>query len=316
MKRNSLALNDGLSISQAQSISNLCYQRSKEIDSNLIGINNFSKSVGIIINGNYADNILIAAKPLPSDIVSLLKEKCKMHACQAFLVENIKAKEDMLTAIKKEVADISGINIPEKPKQVSALINQLPNVTESFGWNMLSVSETNEYFEAEAYAAHIGQFIHQGSILDKLRAELPTIPSIDWIEIKSGEKTPVSILIHHDSNTLLTLHEELATIHRNYEQRVNYFKAKVKNIVTEENSRIAKHNADAQNDAEKINRDLQNQYDSEFKVASGQIRMIQSEFEKVRQKRISEVVGMRIKVDSRFKDVIDMFMSKLVDGDE
>jgi hypothetical protein len=48
------------------------------------------------------------------------------------------------------------------------------------------------------------------------------------MNIKDGEKTPVEIKIHHNSEDLLKIHEELAALHRQYEQRVNYFKAKVK----------------------------------------------------------------------------------------
>lgn len=45
MKKHSLKVNNGLSISQAQSISNLCNQRAEEINQEISSINNFSKSV-------------------------------------------------------------------------------------------------------------------------------------------------------------------------------------------------------------------------------------------------------------------------------
>ena len=47
-KKNSLTSNKGLSLSQAQSISNLCNQRAREIESKLNGVNNYSKSVAVV----------------------------------------------------------------------------------------------------------------------------------------------------------------------------------------------------------------------------------------------------------------------------
>ena len=79
----------GLSLSQAASISNLCNQRAREIESNLVGINNASKS----FKDNGDTFTLETAKPVPSNIVALLIEKGELHAAQAFLMTNIKAKD-------------------------------------------------------------------------------------------------------------------------------------------------------------------------------------------------------------------------------
>lgn len=315
--KNSLTSNKGLSLSQAQSISNLCNQRAREIESKLSGINNYSKSVTIMQSQS---NIpltytTVAGKPLPTDVVALLTEKAKLHACQAFLMENIKAKENLLTFNKKKVADISSIEVPTRPIQIIPT-GLLLYVDEDFGWSQLTVSEINESLEAEAYAAHIGQFIHKDGTLDKLRKELPTISSIEWMTIKDGEKTPVSINVHHTPEQLIKVHEELAVLHRQYEQRVNYFKAKVKNITTEENARIAKVNADIQNDVEKKNKELQTAFQTSYLVYSEKVRTIQAEFEKERQARIKEISSMRIGVDARFQEVIDIFLKQITDTQE
>jgi predicted amidophosphoribosyltransferase len=79
----------GLSMSQAQSISNLCNQRALEIQRELDSYNVCSKSIKM--NGeNYS---LVDAYPMPSAILELLKEKGRLHATQAFLMEAIKEKE-------------------------------------------------------------------------------------------------------------------------------------------------------------------------------------------------------------------------------
>lgn len=308
MRKNSLSAT-GLSMSQSQSISNLCNQRAREIEAKLNGINNVSKTISIATKKEVTDRTLQSANPIPENVVDLLKEKAALHACQAFLMENINAKETLFKNIRKGMADTSSVVLPVKADHVSPVV--LSIVTEEFGWEQLSVSEMAEYLEAEAFASHIGKFIHQGSTLDKLRLELPILPELEWLTIKDGEKSPVAIKKHHTSEQLLKVHEELAGLHREYEQTVNKFKAKVKNLMTLENARIAKLNADAQNDAQKINNDNQLIYDGLYRAAAETVRSLQSQFEIKRQADIKEVAAMRILVDARFQPTIDMFLSKL-----
>lgn len=314
MKKNSLTPNKGLSLSQAQSISNLCNQRAREIAQKLMGVNNYSKTVAV----GDKTHTLQAGVPLPTNVVFLLKERAELHACQAFLMENIKAKDAMLNETKREQPDFSGITVPKRPvAELMDIKNKLLNeVTEDWGWEQLTATELNEYFEAEAFASHIGQFIHRDGILDHLRNELPNVPPIEWMTIKDGEKTPVEIKPHHTSEQLLSVHEELAALHRQYEQRVNYFKAKVKNLTTAENARIAKVNADLQNEAEAFNNKLNAEYDTAFKAYTEKTKSVKAEFEKTRQAKIAEIAAMRIQIDPRFQKTIDTFLKQISDVQE
>jgi len=314
MRKHNLIPNNGLSITQAQSISNLCNQRAKDIDALLSNINNFSKTIDV----GGKNKILVQGKSIPENVVELLKEKSKLHACQAFLMENIKMKETLFNITRTKRADVSSVVIPEEPEEPEMVrINLIPNVTEEWGWEQLTADELNKYSEAEAYASHIGQFIHKGQPLDRLRTELPTISSIDWMELKTGEKTPVDITVHHTPAQLLTIHESLSNIHREFEQKVNYFKAKVKNLVTTENTRIANLNSIAQNDASTKNRILMNEYESLYKKAQEDISVITSAFEIQRQVELKEIATMRINVDVRYQETIDLFLDKTkeVEGD-
>ena len=312
MRKNSLVPNKGLSLSQATSISNLCNQRATEITSKLIVVNNLSKTVKV----NKEDKVIIAAHPLPENVADLLLEKAKLHGCQAFLMENIKAKDAMLKAAKTEHPDISDIEEPAQPRYVGPEVHMLTEVREEWGWEQLSAAELNKYYEAEAFAAHIGQFIHRDGILTGLRNELPNIPDIEWMVIKDGVKSPITIDKHHKAEDLLKLHEELAATHREYEQSVNYFKAKVKNLVTAENARIAKHNADAQNKAEAANNELRSTFDTLYKAYNEKVKSARTEFEKTRQAKIAEIANMRITVDPRFQETVDVFLTKLPDSQE
>lgn len=304
MKQNNLS-NKGLSMSQAASISNLCYQRATEISGRLSNVNNYSKSVKI--DGKVVRTV--AGKELPANVVELLTEKAKLHACQAFLMENMKAKERRLDTLRTEVADTSSVKFPNSPEYVEA--HQIPNVGEEFGWDQLTAAELNKCAEAEAYASHLGQFIHKGSTLEKLRLELPAIPAVEWMEITKDTKTPVIIEVHHSANYLLALHEEIAALHRAYEQEVNYFKSKVKNLTTEENARIAKINADAIREANDTNNKLQADFNTAREQAWKESSLIEAEFEKTRQADIKLAAVLRIDVDPRFQETINLFLAKL-----
>ena len=309
MKKNSLA-STGLSLSQAQSVSNLCNQRAREIDNILGRVNNYKKTVKV----DKEDVETVNGRPLPKDIVNLISEKSKLHATQAFLMENIKAKDFMLTMAKMEQPDLSTVVFPQRPEYKDPI--ELREVKEDWGWEQLTIGEYNEYLEVEAFAAHIGQFIHEDKPLDKLRKELPTLPAVEWMTIEDGKKSPVKIHVHHTADQLMKVHEDLAAIHREHEQRVNYFKAKVKNLVTIENARIAKINSDEQNEAQKINNDLDANFNTEVKKVNEVVKSLKAEFEKTRQAKIKEFAALKINVDKRFQYTIDYFLGKLPESQD
>ena len=301
--KNSLS-SKGLSMSQAQSISNLCNQRAKEISNKLADVNNVSKTL-VIDSKTYTET---QGNPMPANVVELLTEKARLSATQAFLMENIKAKDELIKKIQYDEFEYN-VDAPERPKTFK---KDLPfSIDENWGWDQLTTAEYNEYLEAEAYASHIGQFIHKGGKLDKLRAELPTIKTLEFMEIEVGKKTPMKVLIHHTSEQLLEIHEQLAALHREYEQKVNYFKAKVKNSVTTENARIAKERADIQAEVNEINSKQDVEYKNAYDKWAAEYRKASEEFEESHQKRIQEAANMKIDVAERFQPVIDIFLKQL-----
>ena len=301
--KNSLA-SKGLSMSQAQSISNLCNQRSKDITAQLADINNVSKEL-VIGSETYVET---NGNPIPVNVVELLTAKARLSATQAFLMENIKAKDELINKIKYEVYNYD-VDPPVRPKTISETVPSA--MDEDFGWDTLSTAEYNEYLEAEAYASHIGQFIHKGGKLDKLRAELPTIKTLEFMEIEVGKKTPMKVSIHHTAEQLLLVHEQLAVLHRGFEQRVNYFKSKVKNATTSENARIQKERGIIQARVNNENAEASNNYKLAYDKWSGEERQAQHEFEEKRQARIQEAVNLKIEVAERFQDVVDEFLNQL-----
>jgi hypothetical protein len=195
-------------------------------------------------------------------------------------------------------------------KQIPAHADLFDPVDESWGWSQLTDAEFNEFLELSAYAAHIGQFIHKNGLLSLLREQITKIASLEWITIKDGEKTPVKVTKHHTAVELNTKHEELAKLHREYEQRVNYFKAKVKNLVTTENARIAKANAEIINTFNKLESQLNSEYQIAYSEWLSRRLLSHQNAEAERELQIQNTAALRIKVDPRFKATVDMFLEK------
>ncbi len=290
-------------MSQAQSISNLCNQRAQEITRELDSYNVSSKSIKI--SGETFD--LETACPMPITVLELLKEKSKLHATQAFLMEAIKEKSDIIQELESSRFDSSSLVEPERPEYPD--IHIANSVGENWGWSQLTPSEYNEYLMVEAYASHLGQFIHKGGKLTQMRKQLADLPAIEWMNVKDGEKTPVRIQKHHSPSQLLTIHEQIANEHRVYEQRVNYFKAKVKNLVSDENARIQKENADKAKAFELEEQRINEEYRAAMNTYRTQLIAETSSFSANREKAIKDAAALRISVDPKFQDVIDMFIT-------
>lgn len=303
MKKNSLSTK-GLSLSQAQSISNLCFQEARDIQSKIENINNCEKTL-TLPTGVYVET---QGFPIPENIGELLHKKATLHATQAFLMENIQAKSNLIEELKNKKF-VYNVPKPEEPNLEYFFSKE--SVDEDWGWEQLTVDEHNEYLESEAYASHYGQFIHKGGKLDKLRNELPKLKTLEWIEIEKDKKTPLDVSIHHTIDQLGDLHKEFSSIHRDHEQRVNYFKAKVKNLVTIENARIANENADTQGKVNDVNKKLTRDYVNLINEWQDNYRKSNMEFNAEIQNEIGRVSSLRISVDSRFKPVIDQYLSFL-----
>lgn len=293
----------GLSMSQAQSISNLCNQNALEIQRELESYNNCSKM--ITVDGK--SYMMQEASVMPGNILEKLKIKGDLHACQAFLMEAIKGKDAELERLRNQKPDFSYL---EKPvRQYAPDYDVLHDVEESWGWRQLSDAEYSEYLQVEAMASHLGQFIHKSGKLTQLRKELSNIPSLEWFEVETGKKTPVKVTKHHDSASLMQCHEDIAEEHRKYEQRVNYYKAKVKNLVSDENARVQKLNADKAAEFLKFENELNEKYQLAMDAYNGEVLRLTMEFNAQRELDIKAAAALRINVDPRFQSVIDLFIT-------
>lgn len=305
--KHSLAKN-GLSMTQAQTISNLCNQAANEMLTSLSKMNNAKKTLDF--NGKIY--VKQEAYKLPITLEDELKHIGSYRACQAFLMEQLKAKDALLTFAKNSQPDVD-IKEPEYPELEKYAETAM--VTDQWGWDQLSKAELAEYWEVEANAAVLGQFIHKGGTLDKLRKELPNLEPLEWFVAPGheGKAHPIKVEIHHTEIELWDNYQRLANLHRDMEQRVNYFKAKVKNLVTLKNAEIHKENADKLAELATINDKKMDQYRKDMSVYRDAVKVEVNKFEAEKLKTIKEISALRIEVDKRFQPIIDELLEKYDD---
>ena len=185
----------------------------------------------------------------------------------------------------------------------------LDEVSEEWGFEQLSLKEINDYTFNVAMAAHIGSFIHKGMLVT-LRNELPNINGIEWFEVKAGEKHPVINKKHHTIDELTAIHVDLANLHREYEQKVNYIKAKVKDLVSEKNAEIHKENQIRVSIVNDYNKTITADYSALMKEYNGKIAEMEQTFEKEKNEKIKEASKLRIVVNPRYKTLVDEYLKK------
>jgi hypothetical protein len=292
----------GLSMSKAQSISNICNQRAKYIDSLLTNVNNVSKHFKQSDGEIYMKQI---GKPFPVNVLELLNDKSSYHALQAYLMEAVKYKDNLLE-IEKYNSFKTELVFPQPPNYVPT--TTIKEVDEKWGWEQLSEKEYCEYLEAETYASHIGQYFHRGGVLDNLRKNYNSDLELSFIELKKDEKIPITSTPNHTEKYLIDLHENLANVHREYEQKVNYYKSKVKNLVSNKNIEISKINSDILTKAEVANKKLRQEYNELVNDYNTKLSLESLEFNENKEVQSKRISSLKIKIPTNLQPTVDKLL--------
>lgn len=285
-------------MSEAQSLSNLCFQKASEIDKRLSKIGLYNE----VITHEGDKKIIYKTDPMPSNIKQLILKKASYHALQAFLMDAMKNKDRMLELLRLSEYEHSekrppSAVVPDKP------ILELVDEAEMF--NQLDSEKYNDFLEKEAIAAHVGKFIHKNSILDHLRSKAYDIVNVRWIEVKKEEKTLVEIEPHYNPEDYEDIHVMFAKIHRDAESKVNYYKAMIKNMVAEENDKRRSEYAIEMQKFHKEWNERMEKANSELKAYTEKLAKAQNKFEQEKLKKINELSQLKIVLDPRFNDLYE-----------
>ena len=291
----------GLSITQAQSISNLCNQYCVEIDNVLQNINIISKEFTF----NQEHFIEQKANEIPANLVELLNKKGEFVSLQAFLMENIKLKDYLLEQADNKYFHFNE-DVPVQPKFMNP--KGLPKITEV----ELSEEDRIDYLIQESYASQIGKFIHKGEKLDTLRKEASNTPSVEWKKIDSNITIPIKNTIHTTPEELFKIHLQLVEIHRVHAQKLNYYKAKIKNQLSDLNAEIVRKNAEEYDKATaEYQKELQ-EYNEELRKYEERYHKALFTFQEEKEKEMKRIASLRIKIPEIFKSLVDTLLKKVV----
>lgn len=309
-----------LSMSDAQSISNLVNQKAEQITNKYKSVNNYStylrldtlSQAAMVDKGDSTVSKTKAVNMPPiEEVVADFKRKGDLHALQAFLMEHIKLKEHMIKSLKQkrnEAKDYTNeelelrLNI-KKPVFVEEPIELVEYNEETIN-EFFTKEELLRTLISESHAAHIGQFIHKDGKLSALRKELPTISGYTYEKLPDGRSAVVTNVIHADGDALEQLHEILANEHRDYTRSVNGQKAKAKDLLLLENNKAA---SDWQQKKSQQNIRA-NSHLTEFGIYTNAIGEERARLKLEHQHAVDEElktwVKARIIVPSQFRDLI------------
>lgn len=284
----------GLSITQAQSASNLANQKAMSIKDDLDRWQIIKASVkldGTVYVLNHGVELI------NSEVKEMLMNISQLHAVQAFLMYNLKERQAMMKEIEyREFEFEYDVEQPIRPEPKESI-----SIEE---FNPFSAKEQAEYLAVEAYAAHIGQFIHKDEQLDKYRKNFHAMMDFDTRVI--GEETlPVTKEEKVSKDALDALHEDLSKEHRKYNQRLNYFKAKSKNLLDKHSQQIYVENNAIQDYNEGVFQAYNTErqlWNDKYNVAKAKARNI---FDAQVSSDLNKVSQLRITIPQEYKELID-----------
>jgi hypothetical protein len=231
--------NKSVTITEAQSVSNLCNQKSLYILSKLESYNVCQKTILMSSLANSTNNeevVKIKCKKLDQFKVKEFLERLGSYAgLQAFLMEHIKLKNHLIHKVESTILHYSPMNdeIAELATQVINLERKVSNLNARAGYSKLDVIDFEdtldkavilEYLLSEAHASKIGSFIHKDSKLEKMRKELANLPTMEYEMFPDKRSAIVQIEPNYEDDVLEKLHAELSDKHRKFERKVNSFK--------------------------------------------------------------------------------------------
>lgn len=221
--------------------------------------------------------------------VENLEEKCleegNLYALSAWLREAIKAKEALLKQVENDNFDISLLNEVNYGKAISLL-------TEDEVKYSLPINELAEYLAYEAKAAHIGKKVHPNGIFEQWFNMIKNTPKVQINEINKDYIVEFDQVV--DEKDLYQVYFTLQKEYREAEQKVNYYKAKVKNLLNEKNQEINQKN-----------RALQDKLSQDLEIQNSKNLALQAEINNLRGQKLKEVSELKIIIPNELQKTLD-----------
>jgi hypothetical protein len=293
----------GLTMTEASFISNLAFQKA---DSILNENEAMSSTHECILFQDRVMDKQTKNPIIPELYQSNVLKVGKYISLVAYLRETIKLKAEAIKEVEKRTFNYP---YPQPELETNVMTPLIPAYTEQDAINSLSDNEYKEYILSKAIASEIGKFIHKDGHLDKQRKAIFAKEKVTWLT-KGTENYPVELVIDNSSEELLKVHEYLANYHRKAEKVVNYYEAKIKNLVTNENVLINIKNIEIKNENEVELRKVTDANDKLIKEYNHKTEVAKMEFQTRIEKEKQTIANLRIVVPKELQKLVDELLNE------
>lgn len=298
---------DGISSSQANHVSNLIRERNKVVASEIDTTGAYRE---ILKKDGETFHI---RNPRKVDLLTLSQQEGELYALSAWLREAIKAREALLTYYRNCPHTEFG-QLPSWPNGAAPTMPVRVNITppsKATDADILatfSVKDLAEYWTLEAKAAHIGKRIHKGGVVSNIREELLARKedTTTFVQI-DGKSHPVNFTSVYNLDEVTESFDKLQSLHRDYEKKLNWYKARIQNGMSE-------LDAKRQGDYKAAYETAANQFNSDIEAYNGLVRLMNdsivkqtAENEKARAEKLREVSAWKILIPDDLSEVYKQF---------
>lgn len=275
----------GLTSAEANYTANIVKELCDKINNE---IGNMSLFSAILTKGD-KDHIFMKERKV-EDLQKKCMEEGNLYALSAWLREGIKEKDELINKVNN---DSFGF-IPENSTDIGREYtnNQIVLPTEASIRRELPINELAEFLSYEAKAAHIGKKVHPNGIFEKWFRELKNTPTLQLHpDNKEMIITLTQVILEQD---LYKIYFELQKEYREAEQKVNYYKAKIKNLLSEKTL-----------EANNKNREARDKYQEDMNIITSKNVSINLQINNKRVEKTKELSELKIIIPNSLQSTLD-----------
>ena len=289
---------EGISQSKANHVANICKESANRI---LRKLQNITVTEEIL---HYDGKILPYNEIIKTNesIVDLCENEAKLYTLGAWLREAIKHKESVLETIKNMAVTDFFTDEQKNNYHFNEKANILSQLTEDDIIKTFSIADYAEYIAVKAKAAHIGLKIHNTGLLPTWYKIIKNHKPVTFIETdKNGGKGMIQSKLLFDEISVDKIFFDLQKRHREYEAKVNYYEAKIKDTLNTKNQEILVHNKKENERIQSLKKEHNTKYES-----------LISDIEKTRLEYINKVAKLKIVIPHSLQPVYDAIEKDLL----
>jgi hypothetical protein len=241
------------------------------------------------------------------NLLELSQKEGELYALSAWLREAMKAKE-AFQRFYVGVSDDQLVEVPVDKRRVpSRRVVPLPvPFTEKDALATFSIADLANFYTAESLAAHVGKRIHNNGVVAKIRSEiLEHKENQTEFRVMNGVSNPVSYAPVFYADEIDATFQKLQEIHREHEKNLNNFKARIHNLMNDEN--VARNEA-YKKELAKANDEylvLSNEYLKELNALTEAQNQARASASMIRTQKLKEISAWKILIPDKLKPIYD-----------